>query len=155
VAEYAIDSNASQAAIRAGYTKKNANVVGPRLLANVHVKAAVALLEERQLQNAGITAEMVKRRLGLLAFQDVRKLFDRKGNILPLQDLDDDTAPMIAGMEVIIKNAKAGDGHTDEVHKIRIVDQVKPLELLARHFGLLVEQAPIPVNVTFVWQSAR
>ena len=39
-------------------------------------------------------------------------------------------------MEVIIKNAEAGDGVTDRIHKIRVVDQVKPLELLAKHFGL-------------------
>lgn len=110
---------------------------------------------ETQLAKVGVTAEMVKARLGLLAFQDIRKVFDEQGNLRPLHTLDDDTAPMIAGLEVIIKNAEAGDGHTDRVHKIRIVDQVKPLEILARHFGLLVETAPVPVNVTFVWQTNR
>ena len=50
VAEYLVDLNASQAAIRAGYSRKNANVNGPRLLANAGVAAAVARLYNRPLR---------------------------------------------------------------------------------------------------------
>ena len=42
VQEYLIDLNATQAAIRAGYSAKDADVAGPRLLGNVGVKAAIA-----------------------------------------------------------------------------------------------------------------
>ena len=40
--EYLIDLNATQAAIRAGYSKKTANEQGSRLLANVNVKEYIA-----------------------------------------------------------------------------------------------------------------
>jgi len=51
VQEYLVDLNATQAAIRAGYSEKTADVQGPRLLGNVRVKerldAAVAERTER------------------------------------------------------------------------------------------------------------
>lgn len=48
VREYLIDLNATQAAIRAGYSKKTANEQGARLLANVSVaKSVQAAMDER------------------------------------------------------------------------------------------------------------
>ena len=52
VAEYLIDLNATQAAIRAGYAVKTANREGSRLLSNVDIAEAIAA-------NAGKTAEML------------------------------------------------------------------------------------------------
>lgn len=139
VAEYLKDANATQAAVRCGYSKKTAKQQGSRLLTNVAIAAAVAAKTSQQLQKAELTAQMVKDRLRLLAFQDIRTLFDEDGNLRPLHKLSDDAAAMVAGMEVIIKNAAAGDGITDRVHKIKVVDPVKPLEMLAKHFKLLTE----------------
>ena len=53
VAEYLKDCNASQAAIRAGYASKNANVTGPRLLVNVRIKTAI------QEGQAALTSERI------------------------------------------------------------------------------------------------
>lgn len=139
VAEYLKDLNASAAYRRAGYAAKDADVNGPALMGNHRIAAAIAAGTARQLEKAELTGAMVKARLRLLGFQDIRKLFDAAGNLLPIHSLSDDAAPMIAGMEVIIKNAAAGDGVTDRIHKVKVVDQVKPLELLAKHFGLLDE----------------
>lgn len=137
VAEYLIDLNATQAAIRAGYSEHSANVNGPRLLVNAGVAAAIEAGRGKQLAKAELTGQMVVDRLRLLGFQDIRLLFDEQGNLRPIHTLSDEAAAMIAGMEVIIKNAEAGDGVTDRVHKVKCVDQVKPLEMLAKHFGLL------------------
>lgn len=64
VAEYLKDQNATQAARRAGYSKKNANVVGPRLLANVGVKAAIdgklAKVEETAIVDAAFVLSGLK-----------------------------------------------------------------------------------------------
>ncbi|OZB07103.1 MAG: hypothetical protein B7X61_15770 [Gallionellales bacterium 39-52-133] len=49
VAEYLVDLNATQAAIRAGYSAKTANEQGSRLLANVSVQK---LIQERMSQRA-------------------------------------------------------------------------------------------------------
>jgi phage terminase small subunit len=78
-----------------------------------------------------------------LAFTDIRTFFDADGNLKPVQDLDDDQAACLASREVIIKNAKAGDGPTVEIHKIKLWDKMRALELLAKHFGLLTERLEV------------
>jgi hypothetical protein len=40
----------------------------------------------------------------------------------------------------MVKNAAAGDGKTDVIHKVKLWDKVRALELLAKHFALLVER---------------
>lgn len=47
VQEYLIDLNATQAAIRAGYSPRTAHSTGPRLLENVEVKRAISEQMER------------------------------------------------------------------------------------------------------------
>ena len=68
VAEYLVDLNATQAAIRAGYSERTANEQGARLLANVSVAAAVALAMSKRAQETGRTAVDV-----LKDIQDVTK----------------------------------------------------------------------------------
>jgi phage terminase small subunit len=63
VVEYLIDRNASQASIRAGYSKKNANVVGSRLLANVGIKAEIEAKTAKMDAATEITAANVLNRL--------------------------------------------------------------------------------------------
>lgn len=155
VAEYLIDLNATQAAIRAGYSAHTAQEQGSRLLSKVMVSEAIATGQAQRLNGLDVTAARVKARLALLGFQDIRALFDEHGNLRPLHTLSDDAAAMIAGVEVIIKNAAAGDGITDRVHKVKVVDPVKPLEMLAKHFGLLTEKlevsGPNGGAIPFTW----
>jgi len=153
VAEYLVDLNATQAAIRAGYSPKTANEQGARLLAKASVTEAVQAGTAKQLQKLELTAEMVKARLATLAFQDVRKLFDEQGNLKPLHTLDDQAAAMVAGLEVVKKNVAAGDGVVDTVHKVKIVDPVKPLEMLAKHFGVLIERVEHEGELVLKWQQ--
>ena len=153
VSEYLIDLNATQAAIRAGYSLQTARVTGPENLSKPAIKDAIAARTQFQLKKLDLTAERVKERIALLAFQDVRRLFDTKGNLLPVQSLSDEAAYTVGSFEVIKKNAEAGDGHTDTVHKIKILDPVKPLEILAKHFGLLDEHVNVTGELVLRWQS--
>jgi phage terminase small subunit len=59
VEHYLVCWNASEAARRAGYSKKNANVVGPRLLANVGINAEI----EARFAKLGMSADEVIARL--------------------------------------------------------------------------------------------
>lgn len=74
VAEYLKDLNATQAAIRAGYARANADVTGPRLLGNVGVAAAIAAGQARIAGKLEITAEKVLRDL-----EEVRVLAIKDG----------------------------------------------------------------------------
>jgi hypothetical protein len=59
VREYLVDRNATQAAIRAGYSKHTAQEQSSRLLSNVIVAAEIAKAESKLQAKAEITAEMV------------------------------------------------------------------------------------------------
>lgn len=67
VQEYLIDLNATQAAIRAGYSKKTADVQGPRLLGNVGVCAAINKGRAKQAERLEITAASITTRLITIA----------------------------------------------------------------------------------------
>ncbi len=94
----------------------------------------------KQLDRAELTAARVLQELRRIAFADVRGFFDPQGNLRSISTLTAEQAAALASFEVIIKNAKAGDGVTDEVHKIKSWDKVHALELLAKHFKLLTDR---------------
>ena len=139
-AEYLIDLNATQAAVRAGYSTKTAFAQGSRLLRNVEVARVVAEGQAKRLESADLSATRVLEEIRRLALSNVRDLFDEGGNLRPIHTLTAEQAACIGGIEVIIKNAKAGDGITDTIHKIKIWDKPKSLEILAKHFALLTER---------------
>ena len=157
VEEYLVDLNATQAAIRAGYSPKTANEQGSRLLSYASVSAAVLAGQKAKLDTTGITAERTLKEISRLAFQDPRAYWDADGNLKPITELNDDEAAAVASIEVLIKNAQAGDGKTDTVHKLQTWDKTKNLELLARHLGLLKDIIKVEGADAFVLrlQSAR
>ena len=153
VAEYAKDSNGTQAAIRAGYAPHAANRRAYYLLREPLIKAAVAAQASVNLARADLTAARVLEELRRVALSDVRTLFDVVGDLKPLHTLTAEQAACIGGLEVIIKNAKAGDGVTDTIHKIKIWDKTKALELLAKHFALLTERIEHGGEVVMRWKG--
>jgi phage terminase small subunit len=82
-------------------------------------------------------------------------LFDEQGNLRPIHSLPDDAAAMVGGIEVIKKNAAAGDGVIDTVHKVKVVDPVKALEMLAKHFGILTEKVEHSGALSITWQTSE
>ncbi len=63
VDEYLIDLNATQAAIRAGYSAKNGNSIGPELLGKTHVLAAIAAAQAKRSERVHVTQDDVVRGL--------------------------------------------------------------------------------------------
>ncbi|MDR0439469.1 MAG: terminase small subunit [Candidatus Accumulibacter sp.] len=59
VDEYLIDLNATQAAIRAGYSEKTANEQGPRMLVKVSIQKAIGKAREVQSARINRTADAV------------------------------------------------------------------------------------------------
>jgi phage terminase small subunit len=153
VDEYQIDLNATQAAVRAGYSRHTAEQQGCRLLRNAQIQQSVADAKEGAREKTGITAQRVKEELARLAFVDMRAFFDEQGNLKPIHQMTADQGAALAGLEVIVKNAQAGDGHTDIVHKFKVWDKCKALELLGKHFGLFDEHAHVSGTIELVWGS--
>jgi phage terminase small subunit len=138
VDEYIIDLNATQAAIRSGYSAKTAAQIGERLLRNVDIKAFLTKRLEDRKARTEITQDTVLQEIARIALFDPRKLFKEDGSPKPINELDDDTAAAIAGVDVV--EGFEGSG-TDRVFvgytkKYKIADKNAALEKLARHLDL-------------------
>jgi phage terminase small subunit len=139
VAEYLVDKNATQAAIRAGYSAKTANEQGARLLANVSVRATIDSALAKQADTLEISAARILRERARLAFLDPGKLFDAHGQPIPIQNLDPDTRACIVGIEV----QEQYEGHGEErrfigyLKKYRLAGKDASLAALEKRFGLV------------------
>lgn len=105
---------------------------------------------ERALQLAEVTEERTILEIARLAFTDRRGVWADDGHLKPLNAWTPDEAACLEGLEVIIKNAEAGDGHTDRVHKVKLTSKMGALDLLARHFGLLKDRLEVSAPAEIV-----
>lgn len=78
VREYLVDLNATQAAIRAGYSKKTATEQASRLLTDVNVREAVDAKRERLAIKTEITVERVLEELWAIATADANELIEHR-----------------------------------------------------------------------------
>jgi phage terminase small subunit len=139
VSEYVVSQNATQAAVLAGYAKDSARQQGSDLLSRPYIIAAVAEAISRRIGTAELSANRVLEELRRLSFANVRTLFGPDGNLRPITELTLEECSAVASIEVIKKNVAAGDGKVDVVHKVKLQDKVKSLELLAKHYQLLTD----------------
>jgi phage terminase small subunit len=145
-ARYLATGNATQAARDAGYSRKTAYAQGSRLLKHAEVQKLLLRGVERAELSAARTLEETRRN----AFSDIGALFDECGNLKPIHTLPAEVRSTIASVEVVIKNAAGGDGHTDTIHKVKLWSKDKALELLAKHFALLVERMKLETDETLL-----
>ena len=90
VDEYLVDLNATQAAVRAGYSAKTAHSCGPRLLENAGVAAAISAAKRERSEATKIDAEYVLRKLHQIierCLQEVKPALHAKTR-LPMKDKD-------------------------------------------------------------------
>ena len=138
VQEYLVDLNATQAAIRAGYSAKTAEQQGYQLLQKPSVQAAIAERQKEREQRTAVTADRVLLEAARLALFDPRKLFNDDGSPKGITELDDDTAAAVAGIEVVEQFEGSGKDRVfvGYLKKYRIADKNSALEKLFRHHGL-------------------
>lgn len=152
VDEYLIDLNATQAAIRAGYSAATARQIGEENLTKPYIAAEVKKRMEKREKRTEITQDRVLQELARLAFFDPRKLFDKEGNPLALHDLDDDTAAAIGGLDVLEQYEGSGDDRVfvGYVKKYKIVDKNTALTNAMRHLGMLNDKLQLSGTVVTV-----
>ncbi len=134
-AEYVIDGNATQAAIRSGYSAKSANQAGATLRANAKVNAEIARIQARLANKLDVSAERVLAELAKIAFSDVRKVatWEARGVALIESDkISDDAAAAIESV-----------GNTEAGVKLTMHSKTRALELLGKHLGLYVDRVKI------------
>ena len=143
VAEYLVDLNATQAAIRAGYSEKTAEVIGYENLRKPQIEQAVQKGMEARQQRTEITQDMVIRELAKVAFAN-GAIYARViggGTRVELTDTDKLTADQRAAISCV-KEGKYGI-------EVGTYDKVRALELLGKHLGVFDSksgQAPAREN---------
>ena len=146
VAEYLVDLNGTQAAIRAGYSPKTANEQAARLLAKASIFEAVQTGQAKRFNKLGITAERVLSEFARIGFSDVRNVFDETGRLLPPGQLTDETAASIASVEVVRETTrKHGEASiTEQVTKVKAWDKVRALRIpeIRQYIYVLMRGAP-------------
>jgi phage terminase small subunit len=153
--EYVVDSNATQAAIRVGFSKKTANVQAARLLTNVNIRNRIKELQQELQMKTSVTAERVINELAKIAFADARSFFDSNGNLIPIEQLDEGAAGALSSFEVSIEKSAIEEETFEQssTKKIRLWDKVKALESLGKHLGIFEEHnkqkanAPVALNI--------
>ncbi|APW38451.1 hypothetical protein RD110_15620 [Rhodoferax koreense] len=138
ISEYQKDRNATQAAIRAGYSKRTAAQQGSRLLMNVEISTAIEAQIVKRITANDLTEDRIARELACIAFLDPRRLVDANGVSVPLHELDEDVAVALAGVEVVEEWAGTGDERklVSRVRKYRIASKVDALDKAMRYRGL-------------------
>jgi phage terminase small subunit len=144
VAEYLVDLNATQAAIRAGYSEKTARQQGQRLLTNVDIRRAIEEAEAERLERLGVRAERVLEELARLGFSNMLDYLNISRDGEPYVDLSEMTREQAAAVqEVIVEDFLDGRGEdAREVRRVKfkLADKKAPLELLGKHLKLFTEK---------------
>jgi len=153
--EYLKDLNATQAAIRAGYSKNTANRIGSDNLSKVDVAEKIQILNSKRFNAAELQGLQVIQELALVAFSDIK-------NHIEIADGGEITAKTFTDMKSnsrAIKSVKekrvireARDGSEDQIidstFEFQLWDKNKALDGLARHHSLFNDKLKVEVSAT-------
>ena len=145
--EYLIDLNATQAAIRAGYSSNTANEQGARLLAKVSVQNYIQERKQDRIERTEITQDMVLNELANIAFSNIAdyvKVVEKEavvdGKKIKYKTVDATLTDNLSEEQKkalsVIKEGKNG-------LEIKMNDKVRALELLGKHLGMWTEKVEV------------
>jgi len=142
--EYQIDMNATQAAIRAGYSEKTAYSQGQRLLKNVEMQKAIQEDIAKRSERTEITADKVLTELAKIGFanmDDYVRTTDDGDAYVDLSDLTRDQAAAIS--EITVEDYKDGRGEgSRDIRKVkfRLSDKRAALVDIGKHLNMFVDR---------------
>jgi phage terminase small subunit len=147
VFEYLIDLNATQAAIRAGYSSDTAGVIGCENLGKPNVQEALRLAKEERAKKLEITPERVLAEFAKIGFADIKDFATFK-TAKTVVGRDEKTGePIIDYAHIVdIKDSDQVDGSViseialkDGQLKFKLYDKQKALEMVAKHLNMFTE----------------
>lgn len=142
--EYVVDLNGMQAAIRAGYAVNSANEQASRLLTNANIRDYIEELQTGRRRVREIRADRILDTLETIAYGDVSAFFGEDGELLPRSEWPEGAHLLVAGIE--FKTVQLGEGAVEHIAKIKLVDRLKALNMLAQHKALLVSRVEISMS---------
>lgn len=150
VKEYLVDLNATQAAIRAKYSKKTAGAIGEENLKKPDIAKAIQAEMDKRGKRTEITADKVLQELAKLGFADIRNVFNEHGQLLPIHMLPAEVAASISSIEVVTTRIPGSDPvEVEHTSKIKFWDKRGSLELLGKHMKLFTDKVEISGRLSF------
>ena len=142
IQEYLIDLNATQAAIRAGYSQKTAHPMGAENLRKPTIAAAITKAQLERAKRTEITQDRVLEEYAKLAFLNPKHFYDDKGQLIPIHELPDEVAAALTGMDITTAYNKENETF-DTIKKIKYSDKKGALDSLAKHLGMFIERLAV------------
>lgn len=144
--EYLIDLNATQAAIRAGYSAKTANRTASENLSKPDIQFRITELKAKRNEDVSINAEYVLKRLVEIDQMDVLDILNSNGDLKPVAEWPKVWRTTLSGLEVM---EMASEGNAAALlKKIKWPDKVKNLELLGKHISVQAFKEQVEQKVT-------
>ena len=131
--EYLIDLNATQAAIRAGYSPDTAKAIGCENLTKPDIRAHIDLVMAERSRRTGVNADRVVQELAKIAFVNATDVIDPKTATVKENALPEDTAAI---QSVKVKTF----GEDGLEREIKMADKLRALEMLGRHLGMFKDK---------------
>lgn len=149
VDEYLVDLNATQAAIRAGYSQKTAGQTGNEYLRKPEIAKAIRAAQERRAKRTEITQDMVLRELAKIGFSDIRKVVRWGRTELRVADAEEGAATEVhhglslIGADEIDDDTAAAIAEVSEGReglKVKLHDKKGALVDIGRHLGMFKDR---------------
>ena len=149
VAEYLVDLNATQAAIRAGYSARTADKIGPRLVGESRIAEGISEALTARSERTQITADQVVAELAAIGFAKLSDYATWGPDRFEL--LESSAADTRAVLEIKVKEtvlAGSDDGPTilKREYGVKLHDKVKALVKLGEHLGMWNDKASATID---------
>ena len=132
VEEYLIDLNATQAAIRAGYSPDTAGSIGAENLKKPEIKSKIDKAMAERSKRTGINQDRVLRELARIGFAKITDVVDPKTAKIKPDASDDDLA--------CIQSIKIKPNEFGTEREVKLYDKKSALVDLGKHLGLFKDK---------------
>ena len=136
IEEYLVDLNATQAAIRSGYSPDTAKSMGSENLTKPDIQARIAKAMAERSRRTGVNADRVVMELAKIAFVNASDVIDADTATLKPDATPEDTAAI---QSVKVKTF----GEDGLEREIKMADKLKALELLGKHLGMFKDKVEL------------
>lgn len=142
--EYLIDLNATQAAIRAGYSQRTAGSIGDENLKKPEIKARIEFLQAELAERNKVKADDVIQELKALGFWNIKDFVDTGNAIKDLSQLDRNTLKPVTSIKTKTIYTEQGPEVSVE---LKLADKRAALVDLGKHLGLFVDKSEVKQEV--------
>ena len=149
VEEYLIDLNATQAAIRAGYSVQTAKETGYENLTKPRIRTAISKALAERSKRTGINADRIIQELAKIAFLNPSSVINLQ-NASVLDGASEEDLACISSVKI----KKLSSDTSDSIEReIKTYDKIKALELLGKHMGMFTDKFKVEGAIPIVIQD--